>query len=245
MAWKKWVEHRPLLALAGMSLLGGCVAPHVVAPVAMAPAPVPPRPTPPGNMSATIALPEADANGGFITVNSGISPAEAAWNLRSALNVAALACRGDQEPVIVANYNSLLKAQKKPLAVALTTVQKRFKAEGSSWQDAHDRHMTRVYNFFAQPVAHEQFCAVALQVSAEAPMVAPAEFNAYAPTALARLEAPFTDYYRSYASYQRDLAAWDATYGGAPVPPMAVADIGSLVDWQPAPTVSANRFASR
>ena len=47
----------------------------------------------------------------------------------------------------------------------------------------------------------------------QAGAVAPAEFTAFAAAALPRLEAPFTDVYRAYDGYRRDLAAWQAQYG--------------------------------
>src|SRR3546814_13139514 len=43
--------------------------------------------------------------------------------------------------------------------------------------------------------------------------IPPADFEAHAGQALARLEAPIVDFYRAYHQYREDLAAWRATHG--------------------------------
>ena len=224
-------------AAAAMLALSGCAPLGIKTPVriAAAPAKVPPMPTPPAGLPESLTVPPTDTGGAYLTINHGLDAAETVWHVRSALNVAALACRGPQEAGIVAAYNALLKAQKAPLAKALKATEARYKAEqGKAWQTEHDRHMTRVYNFFAQPAAQPGFCAAATDALAEAGTTAPADFPAFAAAALPRLEAPFTDVYRAYDGYRRDLAEWKARYGTgqtAAVPPDTVATAAPKLDY--------------
>jgi hypothetical protein len=206
-------------ALAAALLLSGCASIGIDAPVRIAaserPAAIPPMPILPVGLPPTMKVPPTDAAGTYLTLNHGVDQAQAVWHMRSALNVAALSCRGGaREAAIIAAYNTMLKAQKAPLAKALRTTETRFKAErGKTWQADYDSHMTRVYNFFAQPPAQQRFCEVSAAIIAEGGAVAPADFTAFAAAALPRLEAPFTDAYRAFDGYRRELAAWQARYG--------------------------------
>jgi hypothetical protein len=123
----------------------------------------------------------------------GHSSAEAIWHVRAALNVAALNCRDANESRTVAAYNGMLSARRATLAAADTQTKALYRARfGGRWQNEHDTAMTRLYNFFAQPPAHDDFCRVAEQVLDEAQTVSDAAFADFADDALARLEAPFT-----------------------------------------------------
>jgi len=234
----------PLLGAAAMLTLGGCSVLGIKAPdkVASTAVPkIPPMPTLPPGLPASVNVPPTDASGAYLTLNHGLDPNETVWHVRSALNVAALSCRGVQEAAMVASYNAMLKAQKTSLAKALKATEARYKAEqGKTWQTVHDRHMTRVYNFFAQPTAQGAFCAAAAAVIAEAGTTKPADFTTFAATALPRLEAPFTDVYRAYDGYRRDLAQWQARYGNGQVaggadtkatPTLSYRSMDSLLRW--------------
>jgi cell division septation protein DedD len=142
-------------------------------------------------------VPDPDA----ATINSGVGGEEALWHVRAALNVAALSCgqrAGGAE--IIRRYNALLTDRKPILAAAYAD------EAGRRDQAALDRHMTQLYNFFAQPPAQPGFCAAAAEVAGHAESLSAAD----AGPALHRLEAPILDYYRAYASYRRDLAARQA-----------------------------------
>jgi hypothetical protein len=228
-----------MLTLGGCSVFGIKTPANVTAaePIAA----IPPMPTLPPGLPTSVNVPPTDANGAYLTLNHGLDPNETVWHVRSALNVAALSCRGAQEAPMVAAYNGLLKAQKTTLAKALKATETRYKAEqGKTWQTVHDRHMTRVYNFFAQPTAQAAFCAAAASVIAEAGTTAPADFTSFAGRALPRLEAPFTDVYRAYDGYRRDLAQWQARYGSgqvaggagaSPTPTLSYRGMDSLLRW--------------
>jgi hypothetical protein len=154
-------------------------------------------------------IPAHDAQGRYATPNRDLSRDEASWHVRAALNVAALGCRDAAEPETVAAYNRLLRTQRESLSAADAGVKSLYRARhGAGWEDMHDRQMTRVYNFFAQPTAHDGFCATAREVLARAETVEPSQFADFAGEALPRLEAPFTDFYRSYETYRVAYAAW-------------------------------------
>jgi len=92
------------------------------------------------------------------------------WNLRAALNVAALQC--DFQPMLltVGNYNAMLKDHRDELKASLDTLTKYFnrtnKAKGAG-QMALDRFGTRTYAAFATVNAQLGFCQVASHIGRE------------------------------------------------------------------------------
>lgn len=209
------------------------------------PAPVAvPRPVLPAQLGAIVPPPRA-ADGGYQTINHGIDPRQAMWHVRAALNVAAIGCRSEADAGLVPAYNAMLTSQKTALATADSFVKTDFHARlGAQWQNAHDRYMTQLYNFFAQPAAKAAFCAAADQVAPQAAAVPAGGFEAYAQTALLQLEAPFLANYRAVDDYRVALAAWTAGENGAPrtelaaatpaaAPQLGYGSMGMLVDWQP------------
>lgn len=221
-----------LAALAmGLALLAGCSAatppPVVVAPPPPPPPPVqlvPPRPAPPGG-AAAMALPAVGLDGNRLTINSGLTAAQTTWNLRSALNVAALNCVDPRHAGILDNYKVFLTRFERPLRTTSGKILEEFRAKygRNQGQSQFDGYMTQVYNYFALPPALDQFCDAALQVSAESTIVATADLESFATRALPQLEVVFQDFFRSYENYERNLASWTATYGtdavpGTPVP---------------------------
>ncbi|WP_156679804.1 hypothetical protein [Sphingomonas profundi] len=239
-------------ALAIAAMLAGCATRPVVAPLAVATVPPPraARPQPPAGASAEQAIPPLDQDGTYRTINRAISSAATIWHVRSALNVAALGCRGAGEAALIADYNQLLASKRAVLKAAFAATEAESRKAGGDWRDAHDREMTQTYNFFAQPPAKERFCAVAAVVAAEAAAVPPDGFAAFSGPALARLEEPFTDFYRAYESYRRDLAAWEAgdrAIAAQPAPAattLAYAPVETIIAWAPAADTGDRRLAS-
>lgn len=217
----------------GLALLAGCAAPPppkvAVTPPPPPPPPVqlvPPRPTPPGGATAMMSLPAAGLDGSRLTINSGLSAAQTTWNLRSALNVAALNCGNPRHAAILDNYRLFLSRFERPLRTTSGKILEEFRARHgrSQGQSQFDSYMTQVYNYFALPPALDRFCDAALLVSTDARQIPASELENFAVRALPQLEAVFQDFFRSYAEYEHSLASWTATYGpdavpGAPVPP--------------------------
>lgn len=180
-------------------------------------------PRPPAGASPNQAIPPLGADGHYATINRGLSTDETSWHVRAALNVAALGCRDASERTTVASYNRLIARHRAVLAAAASGVQAGYRQRfGADWEPIHDRDMTRLYNFFAQPPAQPRFCVAARAVLAEAPSVRAEDFAAFAAAALPRLEAPFTDFYRDYDAYRTAYVAWRS---GAAAPAMAMASI--------------------
>ncbi|HEU0043045.1 hypothetical protein [Sphingomonas sp.] len=168
-------------------------------------------PQPPAGAVASLRLPARDAAGAFATPNSGLTSAETVWHLRTALNVAALGCRGTGEAELVAAYNALLAAERQVLAVASDATTSVYRARhGAGWQARYDDAMTRLYNFWAQPAAQAAFCREADTVLRDAATVEPSDFAGFAATALPRLEAPFLALFTEVESYRAALAQWQA-----------------------------------
>jgi hypothetical protein len=166
-------------------------------------------PAPPEGAAPNQAVPPLDAAGNYVTVNRELSRDETSWHVRAALNVAALGCRDAAEAETVAAYNRLLARHRSVLAEADAGVKAQYRVRhGAGWEGAHDRQMTRVYNFFAQPTAQAAFCAAAREALAVAEQVSPEGYADFAAAALPRLEAPFTGFYRDYDAYRVALAHW-------------------------------------
>lgn len=218
-------------ALASLAALSAC-GPKAPPP-ALPPPPVvvvPPQPMPPRGASPLMETPPIDAMGVRRTVNTGLSPVQITWNLRSAYNVAALNCLHPEHAQILVNYRAFLKAQAKPLAAVNKAVDQEFKARnGARYIPAREEYMTQVYNYFALPPTLPAFCDAALTMSNEAASVKPADLEAFAARSLPAIEQVFLRFYTSYDQYRVDLAGWQAKYtvpGATPaaalIPPPAL-----------------------
>ena len=150
------------------------------------------------------------------------------WNLRSALNVAALNCSEPKHAEILPRYRSFLKNYNTALMVANRKIDAEFKARyGAKFTAPREAYMTSVYNHFALPPAMGEFCNAALAVTndlaaitpvapiaaapkkgrakAVAPRVVtlkPAELEAFAVRSLPSIEVVYDDFYRRYETYR-------------------------------------------
>lgn len=192
-------------------VLASCAQKPQVVQTPPAPEQIPPRPTPPVGAYGTIKVPPRTADGRFATINYNLNSNQSIWHLRSALNVAALSCRGSAEQSIVSNYNRFLHQHEKQLASVHRSERQAHNKRGGS--RAFDEHMTKVYNFYAQPGAQAAFCAKAEEIVQQVAFAKPQELADFALPAVANLEAPFADFYHRYEQYQAALAAWDSRYG--------------------------------
>lgn len=201
---------RVLLALPLLAIATACAGPEriaVPAPLPV-PAPVPTQaaaPRAPDGAAANLIIPARLADGSYATPNRSVSAAAAAWHLRAAFNVAALNCN---DPALAPAYNRFLKAHRGALKDAHHALTREY-GDAASFDPA----MTRLYNYFAQPPVMAQFCATAAPLLHQVAAMPAAELPTAAPTALAQVDRPFTDFYARYDAWRVDLAAWRA---GAP-----------------------------
>ena len=191
-----------LLSTAPAFFVAGCATKpkEVAAPVAVPTVTYAPMPEGgrPGMM-----IPARLIDGSYATPNRNLSAAGATWHLRAALNVAALACRGTDEAVMVGQYNALLTSQKAALAAADKALTGEYRATGGAeWRDRYDDTMTRLYNFFAQDFARAGFCAEARDALAQTATLAPGTLEPFAVATLPRLERPFTDFFAAYDAWR-------------------------------------------
>ena len=190
-----------------LALVAGCakVAPPPVA-ATLPPAPVVVQAQMPKGGRPGMVIPIRMADGSYATPNRALTEAATMWHLRTALNVAALACRDSDEAQTTAAYNAMLTARKAMLARAETSLSAEFKARGGDWRDSYDDAMTRLYNYWSQDFAHAGFCAAAKQALAAAPSVPEAEFAGFATAQLVLLDRPFTDFFRAYDAWRTQAA---------------------------------------
>lgn len=203
------------LSAATLAALAGCAKPPPPPPPPPPVVVIPPMPTPPMNAPVNMTIPPLDAAGVRHTVNYGISTSQAVWNLRSAYNVAALTCIEPQFAPILDGYKRFLKVYAKSLDNANKEIDASFKSQfpGRAGIVARESYQTQVYNFFSLPPVDSGFCKAAMEVSTELATVDATQFEAYSFGGLAKLEAPFKDFFNVYEQYKADLAAWQARYG--------------------------------
>ncbi len=105
---------------------------------------------------------------------AGATPAELQagllWQLRAALNVAALQCDFAPTLLTTSNYNHMLAQHKAELESAFATVSGYFARTigGKPGQTAFDQYGTRTYSFFSTVQAQRTFCEVAGSVGRDA-----------------------------------------------------------------------------
>ncbi|GEN99121.1 hypothetical protein NSE01_09540 [Novosphingobium sediminis] len=229
--------------------LASCAAPAPPPPPPPPPPPAkpyippPPKPKPPAGASENLTIPPLDGSGLRQSVNRNISSTQMLWNLRSALNVAALNCSDPKHAEILPRYKAFLKNYTATLAAANRKVDAEFKARyGAKFTAPREAYMTSVYNHFALPPAMNEFCNAALAVTSDldavtppapkaappkkgakaapvrTPTLKPAELEAFAVRSLPNIEVVYDDFYRRYEKYRLDLAEWNARYGPPPAP---------------------------
>jgi hypothetical protein len=94
-----------------------------------------------------------------------------AWNMRAALNVAALQCQFEPTLLSVSNYNSVLKDHDTELKAAFTTLGKYFARSAKTvkaGQNALDQFGTRTYSNFVTVGAQFGFCQTASSIGLDA-----------------------------------------------------------------------------
>jgi hypothetical protein len=174
----------------------------------------PQRPYPPYGASPNYVAPAIGPNGQHITINTGISPNQVTWNMRSAFNVAALNCLQPQHVQILDGYKHLLTTHKKKLWDVNLKVDAEFRSKyGARFVAPREGYMTQVYNYFAFPPTIAKFCDAVQAMSLESMTVKSADLDAFAARSLPALEVVFEEFFDSYDKYKLDLAAWDAKYG--------------------------------
>ncbi|GAA4643243.1 hypothetical protein GCM10023115_12030 [Pontixanthobacter gangjinensis] len=164
-------------------------------------------------------VPPRDAYGIRQTVNYGLSTPQTVWNLRSALNVAALNCQGPQYEALIPAYSALLDNNKRELSKVNSQIEAEYRTTyGRTYRDELDNYMTRVYNYYALPNAQTQFCNMALEISNASLLMEPGALETFAVQNLQKMEGVFNQFYNALEQYRIDVAAWDAEY--APPPPI-------------------------
>lgn len=105
----------------------------------------------------------------------GATPAEVraamVWNLRAALNVAALQCQFAPTLLTLPNYNAIIKDHASELASSYATLTKYFMRTNKTpkaGQNALDQYGTRVYSSYSAVYSQLTFCETADDVSQQA-----------------------------------------------------------------------------
>lgn len=170
------------------------------------------EPQPPGYAAPNLILPQRDAAGDFLTPNHRLDGHDAFWNLKIALNVAAIGCRGPGSLELIADYNRIIGRHTPMIRSAEAAVIARLGRETrTNGIGARDRVSTKLFNYFAQPPAQKQFCRIAGAIARQASGMEAHALLSAAPAMLAEVDRPFVDFYHAYHRYQVDLVAWRST----------------------------------
>lgn len=236
---------RSLVAITAVSLfavVAACAPKPAPAPVAPPKPQVEPRPYPPMGAAPNLPIPLKGADGTRITINSNLSPEQAAWTLRSALNVAALNCMAPQYGTMIEDYRYFLNTHKKSLADVNSSLDKQFKTQhGKTYIKVRETYQTQVYNYFALPPTMPAFCDAALAVGQEFKQVPAGDLVQNAPPALARLESVFLGFYEGYDKYRVDFVDWQKDYNVKfGVLPSAAFFLPGELRWQPDAVAQVN-----
>lgn len=209
---------RIAVVMAGIAMLAACGAPPPPPPPPPPPVVevVPPRPVMPVAYQRISAVPPVGADGVRHTVLTDSRGAALVWNLRAALNVAALNCRDARYQDITRNYGTYLKLHAKGLDGANKAGDADYKARfGKDGIATRETYLTSVYNFFAFPPTMPQFCEAALDVSREAAMPHPDGLETFSARAFMSFAGVWEGVYRDWEKVRSDMAAWDARYGAS------------------------------
>lgn len=113
------------------------------------------------------------------------------WNLRAALNVAALQCQFEPTLLTLNNYNAILRDHAAELKTSYTTLEKYFiRVNGKNkklGQTELDRFGTRVYSGFSTVSAQLSFCQTAAAISHAALFAGPGDLGEIAQTRMREL----------------------------------------------------------
>lgn len=118
------------------------------------------------------------------------------WNLRAALNVAALQCQFEPTLLTLGNYNAILRDHEVELKHAYVTLEKYFvrvsKNNKKAGQNELDRFGTRVYSGFSTVSAQLTFCAVAGRIGHDALFAKPGTLGELAQSRMRELRNSLT-----------------------------------------------------
>lgn len=144
------------------------------------------------------------------------------WNMRAALNVAALQCQFEPTLLTRENYNAILLDHKDELAGVFTTLTKYFARTNKTvkgGQNALDQFGTRTYSNFATVAAQFNFCQTASEIGRDAIFAPRGTFGDLALNRIRELRNSLTPYGeqhftrvlgRDYASKPRfDPICWN------------------------------------
>jgi hypothetical protein len=96
------------------------------------------------------------------SATAGIGGSETVWHLRSALNVAALSCRGNGRTPVAGAYRTFLNRHSALLSRSYAIEQERH------GHRALDSHLTQLYNRFANQRAPAKFCSASAAIAKRA-----------------------------------------------------------------------------
>lgn len=206
----------------------------------------PPPVMPPGGYPEVYTAPRRP-DGTYIPPHFDTTDGALVWQLRGALNVAALGCDKAGGGVLD-GYNAWLRTHSAILDRYFKEYLHEWELTGwDGWRDSFEKQQTRFYNFYSQSPIRVAFCAAARREIAQVATIPDAELPAFARASLARLDRPFFDFYAAVDAwrdyYQPKVAPprFVPTIPDAPVnPAIATSDASAPAENPPAPATAGS-----
>lgn len=172
---------------------------------------------PPAGAAATTRIPATGADGVLQTPNRNLTADETVWHFRAALNVAALNCIGPSWAAIATNYNMMLNSHKAGLSKNNLAVDALFRKRhaGAGGLRVRDTKMTELFNYFALPPVHDDFCNVALKLSTEAAKTDLLSLDSLAGQGLGEIDQIFVKFFHAFNQYEARLKEWNSKNAAA------------------------------
>ncbi|CAM5320830.1 hypothetical protein [Sphingobium scionense] len=173
----------------------------------------------PPDMSAPALTDEAAATAlGLPGATADEIKAGLTWNLRAAINVAALQCQFEPTLLSVSNYNAMIAHHDAELDAAQATLLgyfQRTKGKGKPGQSASDMYNTRIYSGYSTVQAQRGFCQAAAAVGRQAIFADRGQLNVVARQGLASIKKSLVHAGEQYYgdpgwNYQLALPSLDA-----------------------------------
>lgn len=163
----------------------------------------------------------------------GATPAELraslVWNMRAALNVAALSCQFEPSLLTVTNYNAILKDHNAELKGAFDTLTRYFVRVGKTkpkGQSMLDQFGTRTYSSFVTVGGQFAFCQTAADIGRDAVFTPRGSFATLAANRMAEMRASLTS-----AFYEQGVTPLNIG-GPAPLPRLDARCWNKRGQWQ-------------
>lgn len=119
--------------------------------------------------------------------------AQRVLELQTMLNVAGLQCRYDASLKVLDNYNQFIRVVRPQFVSELKVLEGRFRrTNGRGWQNALDRHRTKIFNSYSTVNDQVPFCQRSAALLTEAVAIKSTDLRSFADAKMVETNTPLT-----------------------------------------------------